>query len=115
MRRTRLASWLSAAALAAAVPFVWSQTPQPPTAKEVPAAGAAKADDRPAAAAALDPAAAVDQKLIALGKDGSQVLANLTYLSDVIGARLTGSENLKRANEWAAETMRSYGLENVRL
>ncbi|HMP17856.1 MAG TPA: peptidase M28, partial [Gemmatales bacterium] len=27
----------------------------------------------------------------------------------------TGSENLKRANEWAAEKFREYGLENVKL
>jgi carboxypeptidase Q len=63
-----------------------------------------------------DPAAAaLDKKLIAQAKDGSEVMANLTYLSDVIGPRLTGSENLKKANEWAAEKMRSYGLSNVRL
>src|SRR5205085_1374466 len=41
--------------------------------------------------------------------------ANLTYLSDMIGPRLTGSENLKRANDWTAEKMRSYGLTNVHL
>ena len=33
----------------------------------------------------------------------------------MIGPRLTGSENLKRANEWAAEKMKSYGLSNVHL
>ena len=42
-------------------------------------------------------------------------MLNLTYLSDVIGPRLTGSDNLKKANEWAAEKMRSYGLSNVRM
>ena len=60
-------------------------------------------------------AVALDQKLIAQARDSSEVLTNLTYLSDVIGPRLTGSENLKRANEWAAEKMKSYGLSNVRL
>ncbi len=58
---------------------------------------------------------ALEAKLIAQAKDGSEVMLNLTYLSDVIGPRLTGSDNLKRANEWAAEKMRSYGLSNVRL
>src|SRR5438067_7264557 len=67
------------------------------------------------AGSVADPAAAADQRLIAQAKDGSEVLANLTYLSDVIGPRLTGSENLKRANEWAAEKMKSYGLSNVHL
>ncbi len=61
------------------------------------------------------PAAAIDQKIIADAKANSQILANLTYLSDVIGPRLTGSPNLKRANEWAAEKMKEYGLTNVRL
>jgi hypothetical protein len=69
-----------------------------------------------APATEADPAAgALDKKLIAQAKDGSEVMTNLTYLSDVIGPRLTGSENLKRANEWAAEKMKSYGLSNVRL
>src|SRR5262249_39105677 len=36
-------------------------------------------------------------------------------LSDMIGPRLTGSAALKRANDWAAEKMRSYGLVNVHL
>ena len=48
-------------------------------------------------------------------KNGWEVMLNLTYLSDVIGPRLTGSDNLKKANEWAAEKMRSYGLSNVRM
>jgi hypothetical protein len=92
--------WLAAAVLlAAAVVAVRAQTP-PPVAPFVEA----------------DPAAgALDKKLAALAKDGSEVMLNLTYLSDVIGPRLTGSDNLKRANEWAAEKMRSYGLSNVRL
>src|SRR5262249_55967491 len=34
---------------------------------------------------------------------------------DVIGPRLTGSANLKRANEWTAEVMKGYGLSNVKL
>lgn len=57
----------------------------------------------------------LDQKLIAAAKENSEVLANLTYISDVIGPRLTGSANLKRANDWAAEKMKSYGLTNVAL
>jgi len=48
-------------------------------------------------------------------KHGSEIMANLTYLSDGIGSRLTGSPSLKKANEWAAEKMRSYGLTDVHL
>src|SRR5262245_11102990 len=58
---------------------------------------------------------AVDQKLIADAKDNSEVMKNLEYLSDIIGPRLTGSKNLEKANKWAAEVMKSYGLENVHL
>jgi len=45
----------------------------------------------------------------------SEQLQNLEYLSDRIGPRLTGSENLKRANEWTAQRFRDYGLVNVHL
>jgi hypothetical protein len=74
------------------------------------------AADPPAspASSGADPVA-LDKKLIAEGKSGSEIMANLTYLSDVIGPRLTGSAALKRANEWTAEKMRSYGLSNVHL
>ncbi len=60
-------------------------------------------------------AAALDQKVLDEAKANSEIMKNLTYLSDVIGPRLTGSTALKRANEWAAERMKSYGLENVHL
>jgi hypothetical protein len=63
-----------------------------------------------------DPAAlALDQKLMAEAKKNSQLMANLSYLSDVIGHRLTGSASLERANHWTADKMKSYGLENVHL
>src|SRR5437660_8704657 len=61
------------------------------------------------------PAAAValDRMLLAEARKDSQLLANLTYLSDVIGPRLTGSAALQRASEWAANRMKAYGLVNV--
>jgi hypothetical protein len=64
-----------------------------------------------------DPTAGSDinRQLMAEAKSGSEIMKNLTYLSDVIGPRLTGSANLKRANEWAAEKMKSYGLSDVHL
>jgi carboxypeptidase Q len=71
------------------------------------------AQDAPAAA--NDPAAVLDTKIIADAQKTSEIMKNLGYLSDVIGPRLTGSANLKRANEWAAEVMKSYGLTNVHL
>jgi carboxypeptidase Q len=62
----------------------------------------------------LDPVQ-LDKKILAEAKNGSGIMANLTYLSDMIGPRLTGSAALKKANEWTAEKMRSYGLSNVHL
>lgn len=45
----------------------------------------------------------------------SQVMTLAGYLSDVIGPRPSGSPAVNRANHWAAETMRGWGLENVNL
>jgi hypothetical protein len=71
--------------------------------------GLAQAPDPKAEAAALD------QKIIAIAKKDSEIMKNLTYLSDFIGPRLTGSDAAKHANEWIANKMKSYGLENVHL
>jgi carboxypeptidase Q len=60
-------------------------------------------------------AAELDRKIIRAAREGSKVLANLAYLSDMIGPRVTGSAALKRANDWTAARMKDYGLANVRL
>jgi hypothetical protein len=39
----------------------------------------------------------------------------LSYLTDVIGPRLTGSPNMKHANEWTREKLKSWGLTNAAL
>jgi hypothetical protein len=67
------------------------------------------------ATAELDSAAALelDKKVFAEAKNGSEIMANLTHLSDIIGPRLTGSAALQRANEWAAAKMKEYGLSDV--
>ena len=49
------------------------------------------------------------------GSKNSQVMQTLSYLTDVIGARLTGSPQLKRANEWTRETMTKWGMQNAHL
>jgi carboxypeptidase Q len=49
------------------------------------------------------------------GMTRSQVMNTLSYLSDVIGPRLTGSPNMKRANEWTRDQMTKWGLENAHL
>src|SRR5438105_255775 len=47
------------------------------------------------------------------GLNRSQVMQTLSYLTDVIGPRLTGSPNLRRANHWTAEKLTGWGLENA--
>jgi hypothetical protein len=49
------------------------------------------------------------------GLQRSQVMDTLSYLTDVIGPRLTGSPQLKRANEWTRDKMYSWGLQNATL
>src|SRR6185436_12751331 len=49
------------------------------------------------------------------GLNRSQVMQTLSYLTDVIGPRLTGSPNLKRANEWTRDTLASWGMNNAHL
>ena len=55
-----------------------------------------------------DPALALDARIIADVKKSSEVMANLTYLSDEIGPRLTGSNALVKANKWTAEKMAPF-------
>jgi carboxypeptidase Q len=49
------------------------------------------------------------------GMTNSQAMAILSYLSDVIGERLTGSPNAKHANEWTRTKLESFGLTNAHL
>jgi len=49
------------------------------------------------------------------GMNRSQVMNTLSYLSDVIGPRLTGSPNMKRANEWTRDQLIKWGLQNGHL
>ena len=47
------------------------------------------------------------------GLNRSQVMATLSYLTDVIGPRLTGSPELRRANEWTRDRFTEWGLTNA--
>ena len=40
-------------------------------------------------------------------------METLSYLTDVVGPRLTGSPNMVHANQWTRETLESWGLENA--
>jgi len=67
------------------------------------------------AADETSPFAAADAQILGEIHDHSEAAANLEYISDMIGPRLTGSPQLKAANDWTAEQFRKYGLTNVHL
>ena len=49
------------------------------------------------------------------GLNHSHVMEFATRLMDGIGPRLTGSPNVKKANEWTRDTLTKIGLENAHL
>lgn len=49
------------------------------------------------------------------GLEHSEVMKTLSYLTDVIGPRLTASPAMKRANEWTRDKMTEWGLQNAHL
>ena len=49
------------------------------------------------------------------GMNRSQVMQTLSYLSDVIGPRLTASPGMKHANNWTRETLEKWGMQNAHL
>src|SRR6202171_4686509 len=61
------------------------------------------------------PFAAADAQILSEIREHSEAAANLEYLSDSIGPRLTGSPQLKRANEWTRDMFAKYGAVNAHL
>jgi carboxypeptidase Q len=53
-------------------------------------------------------------RLIKAASSDDFAYRRLTELTDTYGARLSGSDNLKRAIDWALQTMKADGLQNVR-
>ena len=52
-------------------------------------------------------------RIIDEGMNRSQVMVTASQLMDGIGARLTNSTSMRRAEDWAVAKFRSYGLSNV--
>src|ERR1700732_1645096 len=59
--------------------------------------------------------AAADAQILSEIREHSEAAANLEYLSDSIGARLTGSPQLKQANDWTRDMFAKYGAVNAHL
>ena len=49
------------------------------------------------------------------GLKHSQVMDTLSYITDVTGARLTNSPNIRQAQEWAKNKLAAWGLQNAHL
>jgi len=49
------------------------------------------------------------------GTTRSQIMQTLSYMSDVIGPRLTASPGMKRANDWTRDSLAKWGLQNAHL
>lgn len=47
------------------------------------------------------------------GMNRSQAMKTLSYLTDVIGARLTNSPNQRRASQWTKEQLAKWGMQNA--
>src|SRR5260370_37612972 len=68
-----------------------------------------------AAAEEKSPLAAADAQILSEIREHSEAATNLEYLSDSIGARLTGSPQLKQANDWTRDMFAKYGAVNAHL
>ena len=79
-----------------------------------PATLLAQTQATPQTAPAADPNDPV-QRIKDEGMNRSQVMQTLSYLSDVVGPRLTASPGMKRANEWTRDQLTKWGLQNAHL
>jgi hypothetical protein len=97
-------TFVSLAGLAAfaAGSAIWVRAQEPPPPARTPSV-------------VTDAMADTDTNILADVKGHNEIMANLEYLSDMIGQRLTGSENLKKANQWTRERFSAYGLANAHL
>jgi hypothetical protein len=49
------------------------------------------------------------------GMERSKVMDTISWLTDVVGPRLTGSPQMKHANEWTKQRLTEWGMENAKL
>jgi carboxypeptidase Q len=105
---TRLRPTILAALLAAATLAALAGRPAAPATSRPPAGGAGSGGGE-----------AVDLEVVTRIRDEgfhrSQALATAAYLSDRIGPRLTGTPELKEANEWTRRQLAGWGLANAHL
>jgi carboxypeptidase Q len=113
-RRALLAGSAIASALLLPTYAVLAQQAASPSTATPTASAAKKADAEPKAQTPEIPKDYVD-RIKEEGTKRSEVMKTVSYLTDVIGPRLTASPNMKRANEWTRDKMASWGLKNAHL
>jgi len=57
----------------------------------------------------------VNEKIRREATENSRIMAVIHYLTDIVGARLTGSPQHRQAAEWAVQQASQWGLQNARL
>ncbi|MEJ7615585.1 MAG: hypothetical protein WKF30_01120 [Pyrinomonadaceae bacterium] len=90
------------------------QYPSVPTPNAQQTAPPTEANQQAAKTAPKDPNDPVE-KIKDEGMNRSQVMKTLSYLTDVIGPRLTNSPNMRRANEWTRDQLTGWGLREAQL
>src|SRR5579871_6626492 len=105
-------SYVAAAAMAAAVLSAHAADKKKAAPEPQPAAVDPYAEVQPATES-LD--LNMYQRIRDEGLNRSHVMELASALMDGIGPRLTGSPNVKKANEWTRDTLTKMGLENAHL
>ncbi len=93
--------------------FVMAQAPPPAPSSKATSAPVVQAGSK--AAEPSGETKAVTQAILEEIDKRSELMANLEYLCDMIGPRLTGSPGLTKANEWTRDKFKQYGLANPHL
>jgi hypothetical protein len=110
MRRRKLCSWIAAFLVCFAMPLAASGQTKKEAAKEPP---------RPSYEAAQPATESLDPAMYQSIRDEAirhtHVMEYASALMDGIGPRLTGSPNLRRANEWTRDQFTAMGCANAHL
>lgn len=85
------------------------------TARQAASPAQSQTTTEPARPSAQTTPATVVGRIRDEGLNRSQVMQTLSYLTDIIGPRLTGSPELKRANNWTRDKLSAWGLQNAHL
>ena len=92
-----------------------AQAISPAQAKDQPRARGASSKAVSSPAESSGEIKAVTQAIVDEIDKHSELMANIEYLCDMIGPRLTGSPNLAQANRWTRDKFQQYGLTNAHL